>query len=65
MERVFNLTVDPSFMRKFSSDQDFLNHVYAERLDNSINNMIMEFGNMSQIPNGTVVDDLIENRMNR
>jgi len=35
MERVFRLTEDPSFMKRFPSDQDFLNHVYPERLRNT------------------------------
>ncbi len=55
MERVFQLTVDPTFMKAFSSDQDFLNHVYPERLNNTVNHQIME-GNFNYIPNGQVVD---------
>lgn len=35
MERVFNLTEDPSFMKRFGSDQDFLNNVYPDRLHNT------------------------------
>ena len=42
MGRVFNMTKDPSFMRKFSSDQEFLNEVYAERLNNTWNGEIVE-----------------------
>lgn len=41
MERVFNLTKDPSFMKRFGSDQDFLNNVYPERLNNTLNNEIV------------------------
>lgn len=42
MERVFNLTKDSSFMRRFGSDQDFLNNVYPDRLKNStLNNEIV------------------------
>lgn len=33
MERVWKLTSDPSFMKRFTSDQNFLNAVYPERLD--------------------------------
>lgn len=55
MERVFNLTVDPDFMRAFSSDQDFLNNVYPERLNNTANKEILD-RNMKQIPGGQVVD---------
>lgn len=36
MERVFNLTVDDSFMKRFSSDQAFLNNVYHERLEDDL-----------------------------
>ncbi|VEU39675.1 unnamed protein product [Pseudo-nitzschia multistriata] len=35
MERVFNLTEDPSFMKRYGSDQDFLNNVYPDRLHNT------------------------------
>ena len=38
MNRVFRLTKDASFMKRFSSDQDFLNHVYPERFDRAQNN---------------------------
>jgi hypothetical protein len=55
MDRVFQLTVDPSFMKAFSSDQDFLNNVYPERLNNTVNYQIMQ-GNYKYIPNGQVVD---------
>jgi hypothetical protein len=41
MDRVFNLTKDITFMRKYSSDQEFLNHVYADRLNNSLNSEIV------------------------
>ena len=42
MERVFNLTKDTSFMKRYSSDQDFLNNVYPDRLNNStFNNEIV------------------------
>eukprot|EP00536_Pseudo-nitzschia_multiseries_P004699 jgi/Psemu1/295667/fgenesh1_pm.79_\ len=34
MERVFNMTRDSSFMKRFGSDQDFLNNVYPDRIDN-------------------------------
>jgi hypothetical protein len=41
MDRVFNLTKDTTFMRKYSSDQEFLNHVYADRLNNTLNSEIV------------------------
>ena len=42
MERVFNLTEDDSFMKRFGSDQDFLNNVYPDRLNNkTLNNEIV------------------------
>lgn len=46
MERVFNLTEDASFMRRFGSDQDFLNNVYPDRLKNTtLNNEIVALDN--------------------
>jgi hypothetical protein len=42
MDRVFNLTRDPSFMKKFGSDQPFLNDVYSDRLNNTLNNEIAQ-----------------------
>jgi hypothetical protein len=44
MDRVFNLTKDSSFMKKFGSDQPFLNDVYGDRLNNTLNNEIAELG---------------------
>lgn len=41
MERVRNLTKDPSFMKRFGSDQDFLNNVYPERLNVTLNDEIV------------------------
>ncbi|KAG7352066.1 hypothetical protein IV203_008114 [Nitzschia inconspicua] len=41
MDRVFNLTKNTTFMKKYSSDQDFLNHVYPERLNNTLNSEIV------------------------
>jgi hypothetical protein len=41
MERVFKLTKDPSFMKKFGSDQQFLNNVYGDRLNNTLNKEIV------------------------
>lgn len=55
MDRVFQLTVDPTFMKAFSSDQDFLNNVYPERLNNTLNSEIIQ-GELKYIPNGKVVD---------
>jgi len=37
MDRVFQLTKDPTWMKAFTSDQDFLNAVYPERLNNTLN----------------------------
>ena len=37
MDRVFGLIHDPKFMQQFSSDQAFLNNVYPERLNNTLN----------------------------
>ena len=37
MERVFGLLQDLKFMQQFSSDQAFLNNVYPERLNNTLN----------------------------
>jgi hypothetical protein len=41
MDRVFNLTKDSTFMKKYSSDQEFLNNVYADRLNNTLNSEIV------------------------
>lgn len=41
MDRVFNLTKSKTFMKKYSSDQDFLNHVYPDRLNNTLNGEIV------------------------
>jgi hypothetical protein len=40
MERVFHLALDDSFMKRYSSDQEFLNYVYPERLNKTLNNRI-------------------------
>jgi hypothetical protein len=42
MDRVFNLTKDPSFLENFGSDQPFLNNLYGDRLNNTLNNEIAE-----------------------
>jgi len=55
MDRVFQLTTDHTFMKAFSSDQDFLNNVYPERLNNTLNHEIMQ-GHIKYIPGGKVVD---------
>mmetsp|Transcript_31253 Transcript_31253/g.73618 ORF Transcript_31253/g.73618 Transcript_31253/m.73618 type:complete len:434 (-) Transcript_31253:135-1436(-) len=42
MERVFELTKDSSFMKRYGSDQDFLNNVYPDRINNrTLNNEVM------------------------
>ena len=42
MNRVYGLTRDPSFMRKFESDQIFLNTVYPDRTNVQLNEQIMK-----------------------
>jgi hypothetical protein len=42
LDRVFNLTKDSGFMQRFSSDQDFLNNVYPERRNNTLNYEIVD-----------------------
>ncbi|KAL3779368.1 hypothetical protein HJC23_005228 [Cyclotella cryptica] len=41
MNRVYNLTSDPTFMKRFESDQIFTNTVYPHRNNVSINNELM------------------------
>ena len=55
MDRVFALTQDSSWMKAFSSDQEFLNNVYPERLNNTLNKDIIE-GKAKHIPGAEVVD---------
>jgi hypothetical protein len=55
MDRVFALTTNSSWMKAFSSDQDFLNNVYPERLNNTFNGMVID-GTVKQMPGGKVVD---------
>lgn len=55
MERVSNLTKDPSFMRRFGSDQDFLNNVYPERLNVTLNNEIVALDTPEARGGGPVV----------
>jgi hypothetical protein len=54
MERVFNLTFDDTFMKRYSSDQEFLNYVYPERLNVTLNNQIVA-GDNSGAEHGQVV----------
>lgn len=42
MNRVYNLTRDHSFMKKFGSDQIFLNNVYSSRTDVTNNTLILD-----------------------
>jgi len=57
MERVFQLSRNDTFMRRFSSDQDFLNHVYPERFNRERNNKMI-LGNLVEEDDtaGAVVD---------
>lgn len=55
MERVFRLTQDETFMRRYSSDQEFLNHVYPERKNKSICKRIA-MGDLKGVNNGSVVN---------
>lgn len=42
LERVFAKTKDESFMRRFESDQIFINEVYADRHDPAFNSKLLE-----------------------
>lgn len=55
MNRVFQLSRNNTFMKRYGSDQDFLNHVYPERLNVTRNNEIIARGNDSDT-SGVVVD---------
>jgi hypothetical protein len=44
MNRVYALTKDKSFMKRFESDQIFLNHVYPDRMDKPKNQILIEEG---------------------
>ena len=57
MNRVFELTVNGTWMRKFNSDQTFLNHVYNERKNGTLNNMIA-VGDYSQVSDTAQVVDM-------
>lgn len=47
LERVYKLTKNSSFMKRYPSDQDFLNNVYPERLKNvTLNNEIVALDNI-------------------
>eukprot|EP00934_Nitzschia_sp_Nitz4_P008357 Nitzschia sp. Nitz4//scaffold79_size90958//18575//19885//NITZ4_005012-RA/size90958-processed-gene-0.106-mRNA-1//-1//CDS//3329558210//8347//frame0 len=54
MHRVFGMTTNSRFMKKFASDQNFLNSVYPERLNNTANHLV-NIGEMKYIENGKVV----------
>lgn len=55
MDRVFALSQNSSWMKAFSSDQDFLNNVYPERLNNTFNREVIA-GKFKYMPGGQVVD---------
>ena len=44
MNRVYALTKDESFMKRFESDQIFLNHVYPDRIDQKKNELLLSEG---------------------
>ena len=44
MNRVYQLTKDESFMKRFESDQIFLNTVYPDRIDRKKNAVLLEEG---------------------
>jgi predicted Rossmann-fold nucleotide-binding protein len=54
MNRVFQLSRDDTFMKRFSSDQEFLNNVYPDRMNKNINNDIVA-GNLEEADKGGVV----------
>jgi hypothetical protein len=60
MNRVYGLTKDESFMKRFESDQIFLNHVYPDRIDLQVNKRMIEDSDFSENRNrdgwGKVVD---------
>ena len=56
MNRVYNLTKDENFMRRFESDQIFTNAVYPDRTDRKKNARIMDGSDQSQDNWGRVAD---------
>lgn len=55
MERVYQLSKDDKFMQRFSSDQAFLNQVYPDRKDRSLNKQIITGKNPTAADSGSVV----------
>jgi hypothetical protein len=53
MNRVFQLSRDETFMKRFSSDQEFLNNVYPDRMNKEINQEIIA-GNLENANKGKV-----------
>jgi len=56
MERVWQLSRDDSFMKRYSSDQDFLNHVYPERYNRTRNDQMILDPTKPDDTSGQVVD---------
>ena len=56
MNRVYGLTKDPNFMRRFESDQIFTNAVYPDRTDKVKNAKIMDGSDHSHADWGRVAD---------
>ncbi|KAL3932204.1 MAG: hypothetical protein SGBAC_010959 [Bacillariaceae sp.] len=54
MNRVFQISRDGKFMKRFSSDQEFLNHVYPDRMNKRLNNDIIA-GKLDEANSGSVV----------
>lgn len=55
MNRVYQLTKDPSFMKRFESDQIFTNTVYPDRTNKTLNGMIVN-GKVGKEAWGQVAD---------
>mmetsp|Transcript_44306 Transcript_44306/g.86962 ORF Transcript_44306/g.86962 Transcript_44306/m.86962 type:complete len:441 (+) Transcript_44306:140-1462(+) len=56
MNRVFQLSRNDTFMKRFSSDQEFLNNVYPERFNRTLNELIMKGNFPPEHNHGAVVD---------
>jgi len=56
MNRVFHLSRNATFMKRFSSDQAFLNQVYPERFNRTLNELIIRGKFPPEDNQGAVVD---------
>ena len=54
LNRVHAMSRNSTFMKRFSSDQDFLNNVYPERLNKTLNELIVK-GELKDAEKGAVV----------